>query len=75
MKEQIKYNCPLCNMELREQVGEKMHPNNPEYGISLDCSSDACPAQEVMGHGKNSKEAYEIIIQKFKNAKTYEEKA
>ena len=45
--------------------GEKMHPNDRNYGVTLYCLGDACPAQEVFGHGKGEKEAYEVILLKF----------
>lgn len=61
----MKYVCPLCKSELVGMDGEKMHPNDPNYGYSLFCLDVKCPAQEVMGHGRNEKEAYEVIQAKF----------
>jgi len=61
----MKYECPLCRSELVGMDGEKMHPNDRNYGVTLYCLGDACPAQEVFGHGKGEKEAYEVILLKF----------
>ena len=61
----MKYECPLCKVELKEKVGEKMHPGNVDYGITLDCENVGCTSQEVMGHGSNVKQAYEVILSKF----------
>jgi len=58
----MKYNCPVCGGELREQVGNAMHPGDPKFGILLDCPHLNCPAQEIMGHGDNVKGAYEIVM-------------
>jgi hypothetical protein len=38
---------------------------NPKDGITLNCENLECPAQQVMGHGKNEKDALEVITQKF----------
>jgi len=61
----MKYNCPICQVEMTEQIGETMHPGNPAYGITLSCLNPNCSAQEVMGHGKNVKEAWEVVQEKF----------
>jgi len=65
----MKYNCPVCNGELRESVGTCLHPHDPKYGITLDCPSLTCPAQEVVGHGDNVRHAFEIVTQKFNRRK------
>jgi hypothetical protein len=63
------YKCPVCQGEMHESVNQ--HPSHPSLppemalGITLWCPSRACPAQEVMGHGKNGKEAWEVIQQKY----------
>lgn len=63
------YKCPLCQSELVESINRHpSHPNLPPgmaQGITLWCSGRACPAQEVIGHGKNAKEAWEVIQMKF----------
>ena len=59
------FNCPQCNQVLTENVGTQIHPNNPEYGITLFCSYRKCPVQEVMGHGDNAKKAFEVIQLRF----------
>ena len=61
----MEYKCPLCNSKLGVVAGEKMHPGDSDYGYTLYCMNMVCPSQEVMGHGKNEKEAYEVIHAKF----------
>lgn len=61
----MSYECPLCKSELVGMDGYKGHENDSNYGYSLFCLNIKCPAQEVMGHGKNEKEAYEVIHAKF----------
>lgn len=65
MKEKDKFICPICQEELTQMFGEKMHPNNPEYGVTLYCANMQCSAQEVMGHGDKVKDAYETVMHKF----------
>ncbi len=59
------YNCPLCNSDLKHSLGNPMHPGDEKFGITLYCENTECPAQEVFGHEKNLKEAYEIIMAKY----------
>ena len=59
------YKCPLCNGKLTSAVGCRGHENDENYGMTLFCPEIKCPAQEVMGHGKTEKDAYEIILEKF----------
>lgn len=61
----MKYNCPLCRHELAEMAGESIHPGNSEYGVSLWCPNHTCSAQDVSGHGRKAKDAYEVIVSKF----------
>ena len=61
----MKFNCPKCGMELREQAGTCIHPFDPNYGIYLDCNNDRCPCLEVAGHGKTAKDAFDVIQAKF----------
>lgn len=61
----MKFKCPLCQAELSEYQGDQVHPNDPAFGVTLDCSNKVCPAQEVMGHGKNAEGAFNVIMQKF----------
>ena len=61
----MSYTCPLCKSELVGMVGCKGHENDSNYGYSLFCLNRECPAEEVMGHGRNDKEAYEVILAKF----------
>ena len=59
------YLCPCCNTPLNQYYGEFVHPNDPNYGITLDCGNRNCPPQQVMGHGKTAEEAYKVIRQKY----------
>ena len=59
------YQCPLCKVELTLQYGTQVHPNDPNYGVTLYCANRKCPAQEVSGHGKNEKDAFLTIEQKY----------
>lgn len=59
------YNCPMCNEELTEYLGERMHLGDRAYGITLGCENMECSAQEVIGHGKKAKDAYDVIVAKF----------
>ena len=61
----MSYTCPLCKSELVGMDGEKMHPNDRNYGYSLFCLNVECPAQEVMGHGKKVEEAWEVVTEKY----------
>ena len=61
----MKYVCPLCKTELREQIGDKLHPFDANYGITLDCPNKQCEAEEVMGHGHKAKDAFQVIVEKF----------
>lgn len=60
-----KFNCPVCQSELTQSLGNQLHPGNKDYGITLYCPSKQCPAPEVSGHGGNVKEAYSVVQQKF----------
>jgi hypothetical protein len=64
----MKYNCPLCQTELQEQVGNGIHAD-PKFGMFLFCPVSGldtiCPAQQVQGHGDNAKEAFSVIQAKF----------
>lgn len=64
---ETQYKCPVCAGFLSAELGEQIHPGNPEYGVTLTCHSKTCPAQEVMGHGKNEKDAFGIVTDRFKN--------
>jgi hypothetical protein len=62
-------NCPLCGTELKVMNGNSMHVTDPKYGVTVWCPGEhprICPAQEVMGHGNNLREAYEIVLTKYK---------
>jgi hypothetical protein len=64
---ETKYPCPVCKVNLHWEFGEQIHPGNPEYGVMVFCRNKECRAEEVMGHGKNEKEAFEIVTDRFKN--------
>ena len=61
----MKYNCPICNAELREQFGDHLHPGDPKHGVKLDCINPVCPPQEVMGHGDKAADAFKVICDRF----------
>lgn len=63
------YKCPICGVDLASCVGSKMDPTD---GVTVWCPNNDCkspdgvPCQEVMGHGNNKEQAYEIIKEKYK---------
>jgi hypothetical protein len=65
----MKFQCPLCNSELLETMGNAVHPNDPKFGVTLFCGSRECPAQDVMGHGDKVKDAFEVIQHRYKGRK------
>jgi hypothetical protein len=60
------YNCPLCQTVLTPLQGDGINPVNGWY---LYCANKSCPAQEVSGHGKTVKDAFEVIGEKFDHVK------
>jgi len=70
------FKCPLCQLELVSQVGSVLHPGDEKYGVGLRCTNIECPAQEVAGHsmGTKLKDAYEVILDKFKPRNIKKEK-
>lgn len=63
---EITLKCPVCKGKLRAFPGDYFHPGDPKFGVKLECPNVDCDAQEVMGHGKNEKEAFEVITDRFK---------
>lgn len=63
---ETKYTCPICNGPLNQFYGNSIHPNDPKFGTRLECLSRKCSAQEVFGHGKDDKEAYKVVTDKYK---------
>ena len=61
------FKCPVCNEFLSAEFGTQINPGNPAFGIVVFCRNKECRAEEVMGHGKNEKEAFEIVTDRFKN--------
>jgi len=57
--------CPLCKSEMKEMGGEKTHPGDYNFGTTVYCPNPNCPAEEVAGHGKNVKEAMEVVTHKY----------
>jgi transcription elongation factor Elf1 len=57
-----KFNCPICDASLVSQPGQVLDPND---GVTLFCPNLRCDAQEVFGHARNEKEAFEIIKDKY----------
>ena len=54
--------CPLCSAEMSVVNGTSM---NAHDGVTVYCPSKKCPAQEVFGHGKDEKTAWESVLLKF----------
>lgn len=62
MKSQFK--CPLCEKILEYIPGTQI---NPIDGITIYCPNMECTAYEnVFGHGRNEKEAFEIACHKYR---------
>lgn len=61
----MKYACPICKTELKEQLGNKLHPFDTNYGVTLFCANKQCSAEEVMSHGDKAKDAFQVIVDKF----------
>lgn len=55
--------CPLCSELMDSIPGDGINNTN---GVIVVCRSKRCPTTEnVFGHGKNEKDAYEVAGQKF----------
>lgn len=66
MKNKVEnFTCPMCEHQLVQMPGNELHPGDKDFGVSLWCPSNACPSQEVAGHGDNAREAFEVITDKF----------
>lgn len=57
--------CPVCNRSLDVQDGNQLHPNDPNYGVTVYCPWRDCSAQEVSGHGTKMESAFRVIVEKF----------
>lgn len=57
------FNCPLCGAALFSQSG---HQLDSQEGVTVWCGNPDCPAQEVFGYGRNEKEAFAIIQDRYK---------
>ena len=62
MKRITEFTCPVCNMFLVSHPGTRLRPTD---GYTVWCENSSCPAEEVMGYGKDEKAAYEIVKQRF----------
>jgi len=60
------YKCPVCQGPMSAEAGDFLHPGDPKFGMYVFCPSLTCPAQEVAGHGRNEKDAFEVVTDKFK---------
>ena len=60
------YKCPVCEGLMNSAYGDHTHPGDEKFGVSVYCPHLTCPCQEVMGHGKTEKEAFEIVTDKFR---------
>ena len=63
----MKFQCPLCQTEMVESLGNSMHPGDAKFGVQVHCPAPqtVCKAQEVMGHGDNAKDAFKVVQEKF----------
>lgn len=63
--------CPVCKKPLRVDRGGSMDAYD---GFTVSCATpygngpDQCHAQEVAGHGKTIKDAFEVVTEKFRFA-------
>lgn len=62
-RKRSRMNCPVCEVPLVLSVGDQVHPGNVDYGVTLDCGNRGCPST-VSAHGKNEKEAFEVLQEK-----------
>jgi hypothetical protein len=61
------YKCPLCQTPMESHEGDGINRAN---GFTLVCTFKLCPCHEnVYGHGKTEKDAFEIACLKFQPAK------
>jgi hypothetical protein len=65
----MRYLCPVCGLQMTQMFGERMHPNNSDFGVTLYCPNLECSAQEVMGHGRTVVEALEVVQNRFPDVK------
>ena len=56
-----KYQCPVCSVEMTVGHSEK----GPVDGVYIWCRNDKCTSQEVAGHGKDEKQAWETVQMKY----------
>lgn len=69
-KNTTEFPCPVCGVEMLHVMGNKIHPGDKNYGVSLICSRKECAStEEVCGHGDKAKDAYEIAVEKFSRLK------
>lgn len=54
--------CPICDTLMNSFRGGKMPSSG---GVTVFCANLECTAQEVMAHGKNEKDAIEIVKEKY----------
>jgi hypothetical protein len=65
------FKCPICEVPLMALNGTKL---NLKDGVTVFCNNvhgnlpGQCTAQEVFGHGRNEKDAYDIVTQKYKKS-------
>ena len=62
MKRITEFACPVCQSFMVSHPGSQV---NPTIGFTIWCENPTCPAQEVMGYGKDEKAANEIVKQRF----------
>jgi hypothetical protein len=65
------FKCPICSVLMVAVDGNQIDPKD---GITVFCNNEhgagegQCSAQEVFGHGKHEKDAYEIVKDKYKKS-------
>jgi hypothetical protein len=59
------YNCPVCKAPLYSAPDPLTGIRSGGYTVWCGQPNEVCRAQDVSGHGKNVKEAYQIIKEKF----------
>jgi len=62
---ETEYKCPVCSKNLNSSPGDYFHPGDAKFGVTVYCPHLNCSAQEVAGHGKNVKDAFEVVTDKF----------
>ena len=66
MKE-TEFKCPICGQPMTTIAGTQLDEKDGITMVCLNPDRAACyPHENVQGHGKNEKDAYEAACEKFK---------